>query len=341
LHHSRPRRGLAAVAAFIVLTALGAASSAQAATVTVTGDDGNPVALAAGVPGAIRNMSPTVGLSFPPAPGRFSATVTGPDNTAVSTPLSCFSNSSFTRIVDFRGNGNYTVTVTNFGKDDTSCKTPTSTETYVFTIASGVTLTPPAGPFLIRAPNSFTTNTYALPVALNPGASTYELRYAPGGVVGPDGAISGPSQQGFVSSTTGTADLRFATAGVYTVVARAKNGEFYSPWSAPVSITAIVPFDLNRVSFPDPRGPSYRLTGYVRDKTVRGKVSLAMARGSKGGKYQSLGTVTITSKGTFSKRFTQRRTGSYRLRIRYQGSALAPAATIVSKIRITRRLSFG
>jgi hypothetical protein len=340
LHHSRTRAGLLAAAGSIVVAVSGT-SAAQAATVTVTGDDGNPAAIAQGTTTTIRNMSPNVQLAFPPAAARYSSTVTGPDGTAVSPPQSCYTTSPSTRYIDFRGNGNYTVTITNFASADTTCKTPTSTETYVFTIASSVTLTPPAGPFLIRAPNSFVTNSYAQPVALNPGASTYELKYALGGVVGPDGAISGPSADGYVSQTTGTADLRFTAPGTYTVVARAKNGDFSSPWSAPVTVTAIVPFDLTRIAFPDSRGPSYRLTGYVKEKALRGKVSLALARGTKGGKYKSLGTVSITSKGTFSKRFTQRRTGAYRLRVHYKGSSLAPATSIVSKIRITRRVYFG
>jgi hypothetical protein len=337
---ARSRRGLLAVAASIVLAGAGA-GAAQAATVTVTGDDGNPVALAQGAPGSIRNMSPTVGLAFPATPARFSATVTGPDGTAVAGALTCFTTSSWTRSTDYRGNGNYTITVTNYAKDDTSCKTATSTETYVYAINGSVPLTAPAGPFLIRNPNAFATNTLALPVGLNPGASTYEVRYAPGGVVGPDGAISGPSEQSYVNTSTGTTDLRFTAPGAYTVVARAKAGDYYTPWSAPVTVTAIVPFDLDRIAFPDSRGPRYRVTGYVRDKAIRGKVSLALARGKKGGKYKPLGTATITSKSTFSKGFTQRRTGVYRLRVHYKGSALAPPVSIVSQIRITRRLFFG
>jgi hypothetical protein len=324
------------------LLALAGASAAQAATVTVTGDDGNPLALAQGAPASIRNMSPTVGLGFPSKEARFSATVSGPDNVAVASPLTCFLDDNFTRIVDFRGNGNYTITVTNYAKADTGCKTPTSTESYVFAVNSSVALTPPPGPFLIRAANTFTTNTLALPVTLNPGAGTYEVQYALGGVVGPDGAISGPSQSGFVNSTTGTIDLSFRTPGAYTVVARAKNGVYTSPWSAPVTIKAIVPFDLDfNPTFPDSRGPRYQIKGTVRDKTLRGRITLALARGTKGGKYKSIGRTSITSKSTFTKRFTVRRTGTYRLRIHYAGSSLAPATTIVGKIKITRRLRFG
>jgi hypothetical protein len=339
LHHTRTRRGLAAAATSIVIALAGAGAAHAAATVTVTGDAGSPVPLAQGAPAAIRNMSPTVGIGFP-ADGRFTATVAGPDGVAVASPLTCFINDNFTRITDFRGNGNYTITITNYAKADSSCKTPTSTETYVYTIASNVALTPPPGPFLIRAANSYATNTLSLPVSLNPGASTYEVQYAQGAVLAADGSISGPSESGYVNSTTGTIDLSFRTPGTWTVVARAKNGVYFSPWSPPVTITAIVPFDLVSLSFPDSRGPSYLVRGTVVDKTIRGTVSLALARGTKGGKYKSIGKTKISSKSTFSKRFTQRRTGTYRLRVHYAGSATAPPVSIVTKIKITRRLTY-
>jgi hypothetical protein len=328
---------VAAATSIVLALALVGAAAAQAATVSVTGDDGNPVGLTPGAPAAIRNMQPTVGIGFPSTEGRYSATVTGPDGVAVSSAQTCYTNYNTNRFVDWRGNGNYTVAITNYAKADTTCKTPVSTETYVFTIASNVAVTPPAGPFLVRAPNTFLTKTLSLPVGLNPGASTYEVQYAPGAVLAPDGSISGPSQQGFVNQTTGMTDLSFKTPGIYTVVVRAKNGQYYSPWSTPVTIQAIVPFDLDALAFPDSRGPRYQLRGVVRDKTIRGTVSLAMARGAKGGRYTSLGKVKISSKSTFSKRFTQRRPGTYRLRVHYAGSALAPAATITTKIRITRR----
>jgi hypothetical protein len=339
LQHTRTHRGLVA-AATSVLFALAGGSAAHAATVTVTGDAGSPVAIAQGAPAAIRNMSPTVGIGFPSTDGRFSATVTGPDGVAVASALTCFLNDNWTRITDFRGNGNYTITITNYAKADTACKTPTSTETYVYTIASSVAITPPPGPFLIRAANSFTTNELSLPVALNPGASTYEVQYAQGAVIAADGSISGPSEAGYVDQSTGMVPLSLRAPGTWTVVARAKNGEYASPWSPPVTVTAIVPFDLDLLTFPDSRGPSYLLRGTVRDKTIRGTVTLALARGTKGGKYQSIGKTKISSKSTFSKRFTQHRTGTYRLRVHYAGSATAPPTSIVSKIRITRRLTY-
>ncbi|MCW2985706.1 MAG: hypothetical protein JWR63_3276 [Conexibacter sp.] len=336
----RLRRGMVAAATSTVLALAGSSAAHAAATVTVTGDDGNPVAIAQGAPASIRTMQPTVGIGFPSKEGRFSASVVGPDGVAVSSNLDCFTWDSWTRYVDWRGNGNYTVTITNFAKADTTCKTATSTETYVFAINSSVSLTAPTAPFLLRAPNSFATNTLSIPVGLNPGASTYEVQYAQGAVLAPDGSISGPSEQGYVNTTTGMLDLSFKGPGAWTVVARAKNGQYSSPWSPPITVNAMVPFDLDSVTFPDSRGPRYQLRGTVRDKTIRGTVTLALARGTKGGRYRSIGKVHISSKSTFTKTFTQRRTGTYRLRIHFAGSPLAPPASITSKIRITRRLFY-
>ena len=54
------------------------------------------------------------------------------------------------------------------------------------------------------------------------------------------------------------------------MVARAQSGDYFTPWSAPITITMIAPFDLLATSFPDSRGPSYQLKGTVREKTMAG-----------------------------------------------------------------------
>lgn len=329
-----------------VLAALGTASIADAANLTVTGDDGNPVAIAQNVPATIRNMSPSIGVGFAPgADTKYSVTFAGPDGVAAATTATCFTTKvPINRSLDYRGNGTYTVTVTNYAKADTNCAKPTSTETYPVVIGGSVAVGAPAGRHLIRKANSYSTNTLQLPVQLNPGATSYEIRYAAGGAIGPDGGISGPSDTSYVSNTTGLADFRLTKPGVYTVVARAAGyagaGKFFTPWSAPVQITAIAPFDLMSLRFPDSRGPSYQLKGTLRETTIRGRVSIAIARGKKGGRFRSLGRVKITSKGTFSKRFTQRKTGVHRIRIKFAGSKTAAAGTIVQQIRISRRLAF-
>jgi hypothetical protein len=344
LPHRSLRRGLAVVATS-VLAALGVASTASAATtVTVTGDDTNPVAINAGGV-TIRNMDTTVGLGFPAgATGNFNASFTGPDGVAVGSPMSCYIvDTGLTRELDYRGNGTYTVTIQNYARADSTCRTPTSTETYTFTINASVGIQAPALPFLIRAPNSFHINTLSLPVTGNPGALGYDVQYAAGAVLNPDGSISGSPQTGFVNTTTGTIDLSLTTPGDYTVVMRARNGDYGSPWSAPVHVYALVPFDLLGLSFPDAVGPSYSVRGTVNDRNIRGRVSLALARlgkHNKYGSYTSIGKTLISSKSTFTKRFKERRTGTYRLRVHYAGSGIAPAATVYYRIHITRRLFY-
>jgi hypothetical protein len=340
------RRGLA-VAAASVLAALGVASGAQAATtVSVTGDDGNPVGMNAGPP-TIRNMSPDVSLGFAAdAAGYFTATFAGPGGTAAANPMNCYIyTTGLHRGLTFLGNGTYTVTITNFAKGDTNCaRGVTSTESYTFNLASSVAVTQPPVPFLIRPANSYQHNTLSLPVQQNPGAYGYDVQYGLGSPVNPDGSLGGSPQPGFVNSTTGTIDLTFQTPGTYTVVMRAKAGDFGSPWSAPVHVVALVPFDLLGISWPDSRGPSYLLRGTVNDRTIRGRVSLALARKGKHnkyGSYKSVGKTSISSRSTFSKRFTERRTGTYRLRVHYAGSSISPASTVYyTNIRITRRLFY-
>jgi hypothetical protein len=341
----RVRRRIVAVAATSVLAALGVASAASAATVTALDDAGNPVSLA--TPGVtVRNMDQKIGIAFPNTTGQFSTHIAGPDGTAVADDINCNINGDTSRYVTFRGNGAYTITVANFAdyRTDRTCARPVSTETYSFTIASSVGITAPPGPFLIRAINSVHTNTLSLPVQQNPGASTYDVQYGLGSPVNPDGSLGGSPQPGYVNRTTGTIDLSFSIPGTYTVVYRARNGDYSSPWSAPVNVVAIVPFEVLGITWPDSRGPSYLLRGTITDKNIRGRVSLALARKGKHnkyGSYKSLGKTSISSRSTFSKRFKERRTGTYRLRIHYAGSAIAPARTVYyTNIRITRRLFY-
>lgn len=309
-------------------------------TATVTGDDGNPVQLQQGVPLAMRNMDPHVGLAFSDR-GRFSLSVAGPDGGAAATPISCYSKFSTTRSVSYRGNGNYTVILDNFAQDDTSCVSPISRETYVFSISGGVGLAQPAKPFLRRQRNSYSSRTLELGVGLNPGASRYELRYSRNAVIGPDGAISGPSDTAYISSSTGTASILFSKPGVYTAVARASSGigGFYTPWSVPIKVVVKDPFDLSTVSFPDSRGPVYKLKGTLRSDVLRGRVSIAIAP-RKRGKFRRLGRAKIRRGGVFYKRFRQRRPGTYRLRFHYRGSKLGAKGAVVTKIKIRRRLAF-
>lgn len=328
----------------LALALTGAAAlpaSAAAVSVTVTGDDGNPIPFN-GEP-AIRTMDAKVAIA--PSGGEkinYAATFVGPDGANAATPVSCLSSGT-TRSMEYRGNGAYTIQVQTYGEKDFSCKTPTGpASTYRYTVNASVGLGAPPGRVLIRAPNSFVTQPVVLPVALNPGAIVYEVRYAPGGVVGPDGAITGPSAEAFVDRTTGTVPLRLTAPGRYTVVARAKSGQFFTPWSAPVAVDAIAPFDFQSSRVPDARGPSYRIAITLRELSAAGsRVRIAYARGRRGGRYRSLGTARINGKGVFTKRFRLHRTGTYRMRFTFAGSPTVAPGVVIQQFRVTRRIAFG
>ena len=334
------RRTLKIALATAALTA-GAPVAAQAATVTVTGDDGNPLAVNPAAPPTIRNMDVQTVASVVPADGAYYKTqVIGPDNVAASTQSPCLRTSitnNWRNYVDYRGNGGYRVVVQTYS--NATCTSVTRTLTFAYGVAGSVAIAQPQNFVLSRQANSFSLNSHNLAFALNPGATTYEVRYARNGVLAPDGSISGPSQEGFVDRTTGTVPLRFDAPGSWVIVARAKTDDFFTPWSPAVRIQVKGPFDLETIRFPDSRGPSYRLTGTVRERAAAGRrVTVALAKGRRGGKFRRIGRAKVRRNGTFSLRFRARQTGRYRLRYTFKGSGVVSRGTIVQGIVIRRRL---
>jgi hypothetical protein len=318
-------------------------AAAGAVALTVTGDNGAPTPITPGL--TIRNMDPDVGIGLAAGENaRYSATFVGPDGVAAASPVSCFSIGT-NRNIDFRGNGVYTVAIQGFAANDFSCRTPVGAPTsYAFTIGAGTALTAPAGRVLIREANSFTRKPVVLPIALNPGALTHEIRYAANGVVGPDGAISGASDSTSADRTTGTTQLSLTKPGRYVVVARAQGfssstGQFFTPWSPPVVVNAVAPFDIGSSRVLDSRGPSYRISVKLREESARGRVSIAYRRGSRG-RFRSLGSSRLSSKGSFTKRFTIGRAGTYQMRFRFRGSSTVASGTVVQRFRISRRVVF-
>jgi hypothetical protein len=103
-------------------------------------------------------------------------------------------------------------------------------------------------------------------------------------------------------------------------------------------IRAFAPFDLQRFSWSDSRGPSYRFSATIRATGANGRVSIAIGRGSKG-KYRSLGSVKIT-KHRFSKRFKLSKIGKYRIRFKYKGNSTVAPGYEIHKFEITRRVVF-
>jgi hypothetical protein len=316
-------------------------ATASAASVSITGDDGNPVALNPTTPVGLRQLDLKYSAVFGAGDKKFQKTsVIGPDGMPASQGSNCYEASvipTIDRYVDYRGNGNYAVVVTEATND--TCTAGVTETKYLFTLNAGTAITPPQGKLMMREKNSFSFITHQLPVALNPGGIAYEVKYARNGVIGADGGISGPATDSFVDRNTGLADFRFTAPGTYVAVARIKSGDYSTPWSAPVKMVVKGPFDISSIIFLDPKGPSYKLRATLRDNFARGKrVTVYYAKGRKGGRYHKLGrTSKVNSKGRFTLRFTLRRPGNYRLQYRFKGSSLVTKGKVTDGIKITRR----
>ena len=329
------------LAAAIVALGLLVPASAGAATVTVTGDDGNPLALAPNAPPPLRNINVNAAVSVPAAEAKsWKWSVIGPGGTtATSIPTdNCWTSirQDSGRIV-YAGNGNYSLALQTYTTD--RCTGTPKTTWYVWNINAGVALGQPAAPLLLRPQNSLSSITHLIDFAGNPGASYYEVRYAKNGVIGPDGGISGPSNPASVDAATGKVKFSpYDGPGSYVMVARATYGTSSTAWSAPITIRMQSPFDISFITFPDRTGPSYQLRGQVREKAIAGgRVTVAVAKGKKGKKFRTLGKAKVNSQGVFKLRFRLSR-GTYRVRYSYSGGANVTRGTVYAGMKITRRV---
>ena len=325
--------------AALVAAGLFAPTSANAAvSATITGDDGQPVPMTVGAPPTIRNMN----VSVAPALAQGDAVswrfvVTDATGTAVTTDYCWSSATPKDTRVPYRGNTTYALTVTLFNAASCAGAPKAAPTVYTWNVAASVAIGQPAGPLPTRAAGSLDTNIHLLDFSGNPGASTYEIKYAKGGVIGPDGGISGPSSSTYVDSASGKVRLpSYDGPGQYVVVARAQRGSYSTPWSVPVTVNLVAPFDLSSVSFPDSRGPSYQLRGIVREKAIAGsRVTVAAAKGKKGKRFRTLGKGKVNSEGVFKVRFRLSR-GTYRIRYSFSGNSVVTKGTAYEIITIRR-----
>ena len=123
--------------------------------------------------------------------------------------------------IEYRGNGTYSFVLRYYAAAD-DCTGPVPSSAIGSRSTPAPSVAAPPGRALTRAPNGFITNTYRLGIGLNPGASTYEVRYALGGVQGPDGAISGPSSRRSWTARPGSPTSASTSPGRWLIVARAK-----------------------------------------------------------------------------------------------------------------------
>jgi hypothetical protein len=332
---------LAVTAAFVAGVVTPGAASA-AVSLTITGDDGNPIALGSTV--NIRNMNPRLGVRSTDT-DHFTLSVIGPSGTKVASDLApCFSNySTDIKPVDYVGNGTYTVTLTTF--TNSTCTTGPSARSLPFTITASTALGQPQSAVLTRKAQSTIPNTVNLPIDLNPGALSTEAFVARNVTANPDGSLPGAPKQLFPDPTTKTVAVRLDQGpGFYVVAAHAKgytgvlNPQTFAPWAAPVAIRAFAPFDTQRFTWTDTRGPSYRFSATIRATGATGRVSVGIRRGTKG-KFRSYGRVTIR-KHRISKRIRLPRTGTYQMRLGYKGNSTVAGGSELRSFRITRRISF-
>lgn len=342
----RAARKAAVAAALAAGVGMVAPGSASAVTATVSGDNGeNPTPL--GGPVTIPNMDPKVTITFSPEEVSqkrdYTLVVVDGAGAVASNSISCqqAGGSPSPARVEYRGNGTYTVILTTYPDTEKfadGCKSGADERKLPFTVTASAPIGALPPQLLLREPNSFSTKPLEIPVGINPGAFSTELRFAAGGVIGPDGGISGPSESASVSSTTGRATTFIRTPGRYVFVARAGRRNAFSPWSPPVFVDVFSPFDFEGFTFTDSRGPSYRVQATLREKTASGRVRIDLARGKRG-RYKRLGTVSIR-RGIVAKRFRQRRTGRYRMRFTYTGGPTTAPGRIVQGVRFTRRVVF-
>jgi hypothetical protein len=309
-------------------------ATADAAGVSVTGDDGQPQAL---VGQTIRNMAPQIIPVLTNSERALTITVTGPGGQAAISTSPCNSAPS-ARPLTFLGNGTYTATLAGF--NDAACAVPSGpSATFTFAIGAGVALgVDPNGPLLTRLPGELATVEHRIPFTGNPGADTYDVFYSSDPRLAPDGSLAGAKKQGYVDAATATVPLRFPRPGSYSVVARARvYSGGASPWTAPVVLKLFAPFDFTSSSFPDSSGPTYRLRVQVRERSARGRVYISAARGWTGSaNYRSLGHTSISTRGVFAKRFRLTRTGTYRIRYRFTGGTTTAPGVVTEKVRIRR-----
>jgi hypothetical protein len=321
-----------------------APAAAQAAvSAAVTGDNGVPTQLAAGAPLGITNMDVRAYVHVDQADAASYRWQVVDAAGAGATTLSPCWNTSYAparddnRLVTYRGNTTYTLALSLYKAKD--CGGQAVAQSYQWTTSSTATLSAPAGPQLIRQPNTSTTNTQLLGFAGPPGAISYEIKYAKDATVAADGSLSALNvQDAYLDRATGQVQIIGARdPGTYTAVARAKIGDFATPWSTPVQLQLQQPFDILTGSFTDRRGPSYKMRTTMRDAWLRGsRVTVSIAKGKNGKRFRTIGKPKVNSKGQFSVRFTVRRLGWYRVRYSFKGNANVAKGTSYAQVRFRR-----
>jgi hypothetical protein len=328
---------VSAVAALLLLPA-----AASAGTVTVTNDAGQPTQLTEGSSLQIRQMAPVVAPTFSPSDKRYTLVITGPDGKSAGVDAVCASaDGGGPQNIVYAGNGAYAVKLVTYDNaDDIYCEGNATTQNFTFVIAASVALTGPASPLLYRDPGG-SSKDLTFSFDLNPGAGSYQFAWAYDANFGANGAIVGDYPKGdygerAVGLANGTLDdLRFPRAGTVSIVAAAQAGNGTSPFSAPVTLKLIGPFDWSETpGFTGGRGATHVIGAQVFEPGVVGKkVSVLLAKGS--GKFKPFVSKTIPLTRNLSFKIKKPR-GKYRLKYVFKGADFVAAGAWTQSLKIKR-----
>lgn len=328
-----------------VVAALFLPAAAAAATVTVTDDAGQPTQLTDGGSLQIRHMAPVVTPSFSASDQRYTLVITGPGGKSAGLDAVCSrADGGGPQNIVYAGNGAYTVKLVTYDNvDDIYCAGSATTQNFTFVIAASVALTGPASPLFYRDVDKGVRD-LTFKFDLNPGATGYQFVWAYDAKFGANGAIVGDypkndyGERGAGIPTGTFDDLRFAHAGTVSVVAAASAGNGTSPFSAPVTLKLMGPFDWSETpGFTGGSGGTHVIGGQVYEPGMVGrKVSVLLAKGS--GKFKPLVRKTIPSTRKLSFRFKKPR-GKYRLKYVFDGADLVAPGAWTQSLRIGKRNS--
>jgi hypothetical protein len=328
------RPGLVAVAVALALPA-----TASAGSVTVTNDAGQPAALPENGTLQIRHMAPTVTPTLDPTAKPHPLIVPGPDGMTAGVDAVCVSaDGAGPQTIRYAGNGAYAVKLVTWSDpNDFSCEGTATTQNFTVVIAASVTLTGPPSPLLYRDPGKGEKD-FTFTYDVNPGAERYLIAWAYNPTFGPTGAVSGADYQerGLTGPFGPVTDIRFKHAGTVSVVAAAQSMfEVSSPFSAPVTLKLIGPFDWSSTpGITSSRGRTYTIGGEIAEPGVVGKkVSVLLAKGK--GKFKSFTSKTIPSSRKFSFKIKKPR-GKYRLKYVFMGADLVAAGAYTQTFTVKK-----
>ena len=325
------------VAALLVMEIVPATANA-APTVTATGDAGTPITLNPSAPTGIRQMAVTVRVAVPASDRSVFGGVL--DGEGRRRPAGARDSGGLSGLASYHGNGAYTVVVKSYSSERRRLHRHGPRDT--LPVRGQRRFGRHAAARQAADPQARLVRHQHVPARRDaePGRDLVRDPYARNGVVQPDGSLGGTPKSAFVDTTSGLANFSFDKPGRYVIVARAERDGFFSPGARRPSSTRSRRSTSPASSSPTTRARATSCSAQIREHSARGKVTIYLAKGKKKGKFHKVGKAKISKKGRFTKRFTVRHAGTYRLRYIYRGNSTVAAGRVTERIKITRHFFF-